>query len=213
MCLFPDNQRGGIPITSLPPSFLSTGRFALCSLALALAFLVYPRAAPRPSFMVVVIRQARAVDYLIFRALAFPTTETETSGGGPNWSTSPLLPPRILPLASAPAQPLPPLLVRAVYPQINSLNGVLGYAAGACSTTSTAYRCLACLPHRASEATCSLPHTSPSTFLLPSAAALARRHRLQARNMICGITGNGPFINVHDGFQGTTGFPLPARIA
>ncbi|KAJ7302179.1 hypothetical protein DFH08DRAFT_1089910 [Mycena albidolilacea] len=71
--------------------------------------------------------------------------------------------------------------------QINSLNGVLDYATGQCM----------------------LDYIPVIVEFIRSPTPTRRRNYLQPRNIIRGITGNGPFISIHDNFQGTascTGF-------
>ncbi|KAJ7795005.1 hypothetical protein B0H14DRAFT_3496462 [Mycena olivaceomarginata] len=90
---------------------------------------------------------------------------------------------------------LPPLLVG----QINSLNGVLGYATGQCMLD---YMRIVVESISQPEYEDLIP-----MFSIVNEALARRRNYLQACNMMRGITGygagNGPFISIHDGFQGT----------
>ncbi|KAJ7882227.1 glycoside hydrolase superfamily [Mycena olivaceomarginata] len=83
--------------------------------------------------------------------------------------------------------------------QINSLNGVLGYATGQCMLD---YMRIVVESISQPEYEDLIP-----MFSIVNEALARRRNYLQACNMMRGITGygagNGPFISIHDGFQGT----------
>ncbi|KAJ7832245.1 hypothetical protein B0H14DRAFT_3872002 [Mycena olivaceomarginata] len=94
--------------------------------------------------------------------------------------------------------------------RINSLSGVLGYTTGQCMLdyihaivefmSQPQYGDLIPMFNEVQPASPALDATSSPRCTLPSPCC----NYLQARNMIRDITGNGPFIWIHDGFQSIT---------